>query len=108
MTVDFNRPVQTQAGRPVRIVCTDRKHPCPIVGLVQNLDGTESIYSWPNTGIYTMGSSVHDLINVPRIIERWVNVFPNDHRGTATYDTEEEAAKYGGRFTLQVKLTGEY
>ena len=63
-----NRKIVTRDGRPVRIICTDRKgslkHPHPIVALVQ-IDDTEPIYDYTADGSYTDDTqSLRDLFFV--------------------------------------------
>ena len=64
--LDLTKPVQTRDGRPVRILCTDRKHfEGSVVALVL-MDGKEMVRSYNLDGRYLMSSpSDIDLINVP-------------------------------------------
>lgn len=83
MTIDFNRPIQTRDGRPVRILCTDKSSYVnrSVVGLVRKDDGEETVYCWNSHGTSFERESSHndvDLINVPEEIERtlgYVNVY---------------------------------
>lgn len=64
--IDFTKPVQTKDGRPVRIICTDRKFGSyVVVGLIER-DGREDLYSWDiNGGYYGFYNNNFDLVNVP-------------------------------------------
>lgn len=68
--IDFTKPVQTRDGRPVRILCTDRKDSLSsetIVGLVEDHEG-EAIYTWNANGSYFGTDDEEcsdDLINGP-------------------------------------------
>lgn len=68
--LDLTKPVQTRDGRPVRILCVDRKGSLPVVGLVPDRkNGVEWPHCWTADGHH--GHSLmsdergHDLINVP-------------------------------------------
>lgn len=58
-------PVCTVSGKPVRILCFDRKDPAyPIVGLVLEADGNEEIEGWSKEGkidAYVYRESENDL-----------------------------------------------
>lgn len=80
MTVDFTKPIQTRAGHPVRILCTDRKDNdgYPVVGLVLE-GGQEHLKSWTAEGAYRIDRSCdEDIIQAPKprkhadLIKRWV------------------------------------
>ena len=63
------RKIVTRDGRPVRIICTDRKDPDPpqhpIVALVQT-DGIEQIYDYITDGSYVANmQSLRDLFFAP-------------------------------------------
>lgn len=91
MSFDPTKPVQTRDGRSARIICTDRDSIYPIVALVRELNGEESVSFHTNNGRVTPhygGPSRVDLINVPEKHVRWVNFFPRD---AEVYDSREEA-----------------
>lgn len=63
--LDLTKPVQTRDGRPVRILCMDRKGEYPVVGLVTE-NNRECVRSWPTSGrFYVDDIQGLDLINVP-------------------------------------------
>lgn len=77
MKLDITKPVQTRDGRPVRILCTDKKGNYPVVGLVTNNDGSETVNSYRHDGVYySAGVSDADLVNAPERKERWLNMYP--------------------------------
>lgn len=58
-------PVCTKSGNNVRILCYDRKNiNYPLVGLVETLNGEESMVSWTNEGRENLkySSNTSDLI----------------------------------------------
>ena len=80
--LDFSRPVQTRNGRPVRILCTDRKNDSfPVVGLWLNDYGVEVLDSWTARGKNTAHDAPHhlDLIQAPQprkhaeLIKKWAD-----------------------------------
>ena len=76
--LDLTKPVQTRDGRPVRILCMDRKSKYPIVGLVLKKDGSETTESWLADGGYHYPACIgeNDLINVPpKPVKYFVNVY---------------------------------
>lgn len=82
--LDLNKPVQTRDGRPVRILCTNRKSKYPIVGLVLKEDGSETTESWLADGgyHYPAGIGENDLVNVPpKPVKYYVDVFSNQCGG---------------------------
>jgi hypothetical protein len=75
MTLDLNKTVQTKCGYPVRILCTDRLSVYPIVGLVEEKNGIESLCTWDEYGETPSRSMSMQLINVPVKKEGWVNIY---------------------------------
>lgn len=75
--IDLTKPVQTRDGRRVRILCADAKGDFPIIGAVEERDGTERSGSWMRDGRYLCtGPSTSDLLNLPEKRPVWVNVYP--------------------------------
>ena len=79
MAIDFTKEVETcdDPPRPVRILCTDRPGPFPVVGLI---DGS-NLQTWGADGNYGSNSPMN-LRNVPekppiKWVKAWVNVYPN-------------------------------
>lgn len=77
--LDFSKPVQTRDGRPVRILCTDRKHPhYTVIGLIE-IDGLDATLHWTEDGHYfsTRKEDCLDLFQAPQprkhaeLIKRW-------------------------------------
>lgn len=88
-TLDFNKPITTRSGRPVRILCTDAGGEYPVIGLRQIYgNGREEVCRWKLDGTirqkdFFVGEHVGsaDLINPPPPkvkLERWVNVYVTD------------------------------
>ena len=72
-----NKKVVTRGGLPVRIICTDRKQECPIIALIKERDGTETICTYNTQGKFRANDECSnlDLMFAPEKKEGWVNVF---------------------------------
>lgn len=92
-----SRKVVTGDGRKVKILCTNRKSPYPIVALVENHDSdNESVCSYRENGLYSLYSlsEENNLFFAPEKHEGWVNVYRNSDSDTyagAVYDSQEDA-----------------
>ena len=94
-----SRKVVTRDGRNVRIVCTDKRHTdYPILALIEEPNGRESIESYTENGRYSLfeTSDVKNLFFAPEKHEGWVNVYRSlEHNetycGRMIYDSKEEA-----------------
>ena len=66
MIISDNIKYTTRRSLPVRILCHNRNHPMPIVGLVTHPDGTELARAWYPDGKAKEGAkkSAHDLLEV--------------------------------------------
>ena len=77
MAIDWNKPVQTRSGLPIRILDLDSKVAgYPVIGCVIHPDGQEEVETWTQEGWVSIpfsGEHEWDLINVP---ERTVSFFP--------------------------------
>lgn len=87
-------PVQTRDGRPVRIICFDRKdNYYPIVALIKDNDTKEELLnSFTEDGRhYTYRyDAPEDLFMAPNKKEGWINIYDNKEVGYV-YDSKEEA-----------------
>lgn len=109
--IDFDKPVQTRSGVPVRVLCTDAPGPQPVVGIVPGED--PGVEVWSLDGSYvpagTRGArepSGRDLINVPLHTHKFVG-----HRSLLTpnariYGTAEAAADDGQVIKLTIDEAG--
>ena len=93
-----SRKLVTKDGRPVRILCTDRKsYNVEIVGLIMNNNGMESVFTWTQQGKeYINSNTSNDLFFAPEAHEGWINVYRNNGSHTyagAVYDSKEDAEK---------------
>lgn len=79
MSLDFTKPVQTRDGRKVRILATDFKHGYPIVGVVQQGNGDESLVTWTLNGDIDVTLSVnpYDLVQAPEWVSTYIGVYGN-------------------------------
>ena len=59
-----NQRVETRDGRPVRIICTDKKYGRRIIALLGSDDGDEGIKLYNDDGTWTNGLSRCDLVFV--------------------------------------------
>lgn len=71
--LDLTKPVQTRGGLPVRILATDLRSDCPVVGVVSYPD-YDSVESWALSGKYTPDDNDEyefDLVSVPVEVRRY-------------------------------------
>ena len=113
-----DRKVVTRDGRPVRIICTDRKGKQPVVALHQSgICEAESILSFYANGVFEIGRESNlDLFFAPKKHEGWT-LFVNwesigpDILDSIIYATREEAQRmrenHPGRYGAIVKLEWE-
>ena len=108
------RKVVTRDGRPVRIICTDRKglDVKPIVALITLPNCDEIVKCFWDNGIETAGSKdKNDLFFFPAKYERWINIYGNSiyYPGTKMYNTEQEAKvmRGTGAYVATVKVEWE-
>lgn len=98
-------PVMTRAGRPARILAFDLKadDECPIVVAIETDDGkSEVVRTYTKYG-YAVDEYDDDLMMAYVKHRAWVNVYKRGqyHIG-GTFDTEEEAIKYGEKFSTYI------
>lgn len=98
-----NRKVVTRDGRPVRIICTDRKgSDQPVIALISlsEISNREVVRSFTTDGYYFQepGAS-QDLFFAPEKQEGWVNIYAdienNSYVGRSIYQSKEEAENFG-------------
>ena len=94
-----SRKVVTREGRNARIICTDAKGLCPIVGLV-DYGKYEVAFNATKDGRF---DGISDLFFAPEKHEGWVNVI-GLKRGEMycgfVHDSEEEAIRKGGETAI--------
>lgn len=100
LTISMYKQYKTREGRPVRILCTNRKDTTyPVCGLITLSNGTERFESWTLQGIAYSNNprktsdfdlSDFDLVEAkPRIKRKiWVNVYP---RTTGVHESWKSA-----------------
>ena len=97
-------PIQTRDGRPVRIICYDRKSHLgiyPIIALVPMKEDREDIIYYTKKGIYsnTGKQTGLDLFMTTTKKEAWVNLYKNKSGGLTVggylYDSEQKAINGG-------------
>ena len=92
---DPSRKIVTRDGRPVRIICTDAKGICPVVGLVA-YENYELAFNVMKDGRI---DGILDLFFATEKHEGWVNVYKSESDwslGASIWQTEEEAKKWVG------------
>jgi hypothetical protein len=75
--IEMGKKYRTRDGRPVRVLCTDRKSLYPVVALIMNRDAQEAWQGYKADGSVYDSSSSFDLIEVQPVIEWWQNVWPD-------------------------------
>ena len=107
-----SRKLVTGDGRKVKILCTNRKGPYPVVVLVENHDSnTEDVYSYRENGLYSLYSlsEENNLFFAPEKHEGWVNVYEEGssrYLEGCIYETKEEAKRirgYGYITTIKIE-----
>lgn len=79
------KPVCTRDGRKARIICFDANdsNNQPIIALITEENGFESLYSFTSKGKWVKEDSVHDLMMLPEKKEGWIVIHKE-----AIYDKE--------------------
>ena len=96
-----SRKVVTRDGRPVRILCTDKKsYNEQIVGLIMGNNGMEFISTWTQQGKSFFNSDTpNDLFFAPEKHEGYINIYRNEYedyyKGKIIYSSKEDAIKRG-------------
>ena len=92
-----SRKVVTRSGKSARIICTDAKGNCPVVGLV-DYENCEIAFNVTKNGKL---DGVSDLFFAPEKHEGWINVYPQGRLGCVfIYDSEKEARRNGGETAI--------
>ena len=76
-----DREVVTRDGRPVRIICTDRKglYTKPVIALITLPNGDEGIKTFWDNGIETAGSEYeNDLFFAPTKHTDYINLYRDE------------------------------
>lgn len=100
--------VVTRTGRPVRVICHDRKNDdYPIIALVGE---NEELCQYTKEGKYYLrGDSSYDLVIASEKKIGWMNIYKctadTGRRGGDIYLTKEEAVKSKGIFNSEYITT---
>ena len=94
------RKVVTRDGRPVRIICTDRRGATPIIALVNDGLSEELGHAFYSDGkIFSDEDNELDLFFAPEKHEGWINIYAdindNSHPGNHIFKSKEEAEEEG-------------
>lgn len=82
------KPICTRDGRKARIICFDAKCNLPIIALITQPGGDESLVGYKSNGkLMYLNEPDCDLMMLPEKKEGWVNIYDD----TPIYDTKEEA-----------------
>lgn len=77
MNITMQGKYQTRDGRAVTLFRTDVKDCYPVVGIISQPDGTESLANWSRSGRYIDSyEGKSDLIPVPMKHEGWTYINP--------------------------------
>ena len=86
------KPVCTRDGRKARIICFDAKSSLPLIALITQPDGSESLARYYDNGRFTnLNETGCDLMMLPEKKEGWVNVYKSGLLDTKAYNTKKEA-----------------
>ena len=98
------KPVCTRDGRSVRIICFDAKCNLPIIALITDAGGDESLARYNSNGRFTnLNESDCDLMMLPEKKEGWVNIDKGGSGKIAVsspYSTKEEAIHNDNETTI--------
>lgn len=107
-----NRNVVTRSGRSVRILCTDVKGDCPVLGLALNVDGEE--FPVMCSAIGESDFEEDDLFFDTVTNDGWVNIYKIPDTGeletSIIFDTKSEAEFYSvdnPNYVTTTKITWE-
>ena len=96
-----SRKVVTRDGRPVRVLCTDKKSEYSVVALVSQNENTETTYNFAKDGTYLKGEENSlDLFFAPEKKVAWANLYCTKLGTMFTsefFKTEEAAIKEKGK-----------
>ena len=94
------KPVCTRDGRKARIICFDAKCTLPIIALVTNTGGNESLIRYYSNGSFTnLNEAGCDLMMLPEKKEGWVNLYRDEESkrvycGEFIFSEREKAEKH--------------
>lgn len=103
-------PICLEDGRKARIICFNRNGVYPLMVLVEEIDGLETVHEYSENGISLYDSK---LMMASEQKEGWINIYHHAAKGifvTSTiYATKEEAITNRKRFNKidTVKITWE-
>lgn len=100
--INMTNKYQTRDGKPVRILCVDRKSRYPVIALVGE---DEELITYTEKGLFSLtGVEVPgDLIPAPQ--EYWVNIY-DDGESSLFFSTREQADERAGPDRIScVKVT---
>ena len=103
-----SKKVVTRDGKSVRIICTDAKGICPVVGLVA-YENFELAFNAMKDGRI---DGISDFFFASEKHEGWINIYKSGFGwslGTNIWQTEEEAKKWVGAadYTVTAKIEWE-
>ena len=105
--IDLKKKYQTRDGRPVRVLCVDRRHPTYPVVAVYESEGIESMGTYTDTGHYhvdTHGSRL-DIIEVVEPVTVWMNIYDNGGWSGKWPDKESAARNAASGCIARVAIT---
>jgi hypothetical protein len=108
MPLDEYGYVQTQAGKPVKLLHKNIQSAFPIIGIVKEKDGVERSRSWQADG-NSSGNEDSDLVPVSKKISAWVNVYEEYPRHSFIFHSTKQKADHAatpGRIAC-IEISGE-
>lgn len=93
--LDFSRPVQIRNGIDVRILCTNGPGEYPVIGIVEGeMEPRRWTIGGKSYAHYGYSIPLFDLVQAPRILRRWINIWLNKSRHCLCTDgfTSKETA----------------
>ena len=96
---DPKKPVATRDGRKAFIDATDAKFSTgqTLLGRIRGVGGDDMSYKWYADGCAIEGQeSDDDLVNVPVLTSRWLNIYPENAQSIVAV-TREQDDRIAGR-----------
>ena len=98
------KPVYTRDGRKARVICFDAKCSLPIIALVINAEGSETLISYTSDGRFSnLDERCCDLMMLPEKKEGWINV----KKDVSLFKSREEAERNCTKDYAIVKISWE-
>lgn len=106
--IDFNKPVETTDGRPVRVLCVDKIGGMPVVCLIKNgqdFDDEERVYRANLDGELpdTRSFALRNVAPKPVKREGWINISKGNLPDSVVWKSEAAAKDYARGYKVEIQ-----